>query len=892
MKTSPRFIIQYFSLLVVLSILLSGLPTQLVLADTNYALQFDGNNDYVRLAEAANILGPGWQSTKTVELWVHPEGSAPVCANPIANWCDAIFGDRPRWWGISRGVINGLDRLWVWNWDGSADQIAIEYTPNEWVHIALVHSNGVLHAYKNGVEVGSLASGPTQQPATGAQPILQFGGVINNASRNWTFQGQVDEVRLWNTARSAADLAAYRLQELVGDEAGLMAYYKMSDGSGLSLNDDSIFNWNGTLFDGGNGVAPDGQYPLWVASGAFDPPGPTPTPTESPTPTDTPTPGDPPTATPTPLPTDTPTPTLTPTQTPTPTNTPIPTNTPTPTATLPPGSAGYALQFDGNNDYVRLAEAANILGPGWQSTKTVELWVRPEGPAPVCMNAIANWCDAIFGDRPRWWGISRGVINGLDRLWVWNWDGSADQIAIEYTPNEWVHIALVHSNGVLHAYKNGVEVGSLASGPTQQPATGAQPILQFGGVINNVSRNWTFQGQVDEVRLWNTARSAADLAAYRLQELLGDEAGLMAYYKMSNGSGLSLNDDSIFNWNGTLFDGGNGVAPDGQYPLWVASGAFDPHGPTPTPGDTPTATSTPLPTDTPTPTNTPTPGDTPTATPTPLPSNTPTPTLTPTDTPTPTHTPTPTNTSTPTATLPPGSAGYALQFDGNNDYVRLAEAANILGPGWQSTKTVELWVRPEGPAPVCQFPNPAWCDNILGDRPRWWGISRGVINGLDRLWVFNTDGSADQIAIEYTPNEWVHIALVHSNGIMRVYKNGIEAGSIASGATQQPNTGALPVLQIGGVINNASRNWTFQGQVDEVRLWNTARSAADLAAYRLQELVGDEAGLMAYYKMSDGSGLTLTDDSIYNWNGTLQDGGGIVPPDGQYPLWLLSGAFN
>jgi hypothetical protein len=270
MKFSSRSVVQALSLLIILSVLLSSVPAQFALADTNYALQFDGNNDYVLLAQTANIFGAGWESTKSVELWVRPEGISPTCQYPDPVWCDAVFGDRPRWWGISRGVINGLDRLWIWNWDTTGmDVIAIEYALDEWAHIALVHSNGILRAYKNGIEIGAVASGPTQQPSTGALPVLQLGGVINNAARNWTFQGQIDEVRLWNVARSAADLATFRSQELIGAEAGLVAYYKMSDGSGLTLTDDSIFDWNGTLLDGGGRVPADGQYPLWVASGAF-----------------------------------------------------------------------------------------------------------------------------------------------------------------------------------------------------------------------------------------------------------------------------------------------------------------------------------------------------------------------------------------------------------------------------------------------------------------------------------------------------------------------------------------------------------------------------------------------------------------------------------------------
>ena len=72
---------------------------------------------------------------------------------------DTIF-ETGRAVGISRGVINGVDRIWVWNYDGSAgsitDIIEIEYTPKEWVHISMVHGGGRLKAYKNGVLVGNV----------------------------------------------------------------------------------------------------------------------------------------------------------------------------------------------------------------------------------------------------------------------------------------------------------------------------------------------------------------------------------------------------------------------------------------------------------------------------------------------------------------------------------------------------------------------------------------------------------------------------------------------------------------------------------------------------------------------------------------------------------------
>ena len=238
-------------------------------------------------------------------------------------------------------------------------------------------------------------------------------------------------------------------------------------------------------------------------------------------------------------------------------------------------------------------------------------------------------------------------------------------------------------------------------------------------------------------------------------------------------------------------------------------------------------------------------------------------------------------------------AGYALQFDGTTDNVILNETLSIMGAGWENTKTVQLWVKPTGTSPSCYMNDFAECDNIFGDRPRWWGIARGIAFGADRIWVWNMDGNFDYVGVTYTPGEWVNIALVHSAGLWRVYKNGALVSSVPSGATMQPNTGAKPVLHLGGVINGTNDNWTFEGEIDEVRLWNRELSATEVSQDLFHLLVGNETGLVAYYQMSDGPPSSLlTDDSQFNWTGTLMDGGTGVPGNGSLPLWVTSGAFD
>lgn len=661
-------------------------------------------------------------------------------------------------------------------------------------------------------------------------------------------------------------------------------------------------------------------------------------------------------------------------------------------------SAGLALHFDGTTDLVRLPATATMMAPTWGTTKTISLWVNPTG-TPSCTAADPATCDVIFGDRPRTFGISRGVLGGQDRIWIWNYDGTLDRVGVEYTPGVWIQITLVHGGGMLSAYKNGLFVGSVASGST--PPNSSQ-VLYFGGIINNAARNWTFEGDIDEVQIWNVARSATEILASMNGPLTGSEIGLAAYYRMTNGSGTSLTDDSGHGWTGTLLDGASDVPGNGPI-TWIPSGAFG-GGPI-TPNTPPTANPQSLGTNEDTavgitltgadadndpitfrvtvqPAHGTLTGTAPLLTYTPaanyfgpdsfafvtndtrVDSNPATVSLnvasvndppvaandsanaamdttiaiqvlandsdvdngllTVSAVTAPHHgvvvndvayvSYTPANgyigTDTFGYTVSDGQGGFAtatvtvnvtetgadpglaLRFDGVSDFVSLAKTIQMLAPGWESRKTVSLWVKPEG-IPTCTSQIPAACDSIFGDRPRWWGIARGVINGFDRIWVWNSsNGAYHSVGVPYTTGQWVHIALVHNDGILSAYKNGALVGSIASGPTQQPNVAsAQPVLHLGGVINNASRNWTFQGQIDEVQIWNKARLPSEIQLDLSGPLSGSEPYLAAYYRMSDGAGSLLTDDSGHGWTGTLADGAIDVPADGVI-LWVPSGAFT
>jgi hypothetical protein len=578
-KLAPRIISQKAPVIIMILAFLAGsfgMPFTVKADSAGYALAFDGANDYVDLGTTLSVIGPTWSTTKSISLWIKPEGEAQPCLMGDVAFCDVILGDLPRFWGIVRGVRAPaagqpeVDRIWIWNfdqWYTAADVIGVAYTPGEWMNLVVVHDAGQLTVYVNGVTYPgwTMASGGTESPDNpDQQPHLHLGGVINSSTRVTTFEGQMDEVRLYSTALTAGDILANYQNELTGSEPGLAAYYKMSDGSGLSLTDDSGNGHTGTLYDGDASAPADGHAPEWVTSTAFDSLPPTPT--------------APPTSTITPTPTSTLTTTPTTTVTPTVTTTPFPTGTPT------PGSTGYGLYLDGANDYVELGNTADIIGANWALTKSYSIWIKPMGAAPVCQNNVVAFCDLIIADSFRYWGLARGIRApaagqpAVDRLWVYNQDSSDGSyndraIGIVYIPGQWIHIAVVQANDWMTVYVNG------QTGPDLQTASydtqGFPGTLMLGGVITGTSRVTTFEGIIDEARFYDRALSESEIQNNIQNTVPASDSGLKAYYQMSNGSGLNLDDDGLFGWSGILRDGNGSVPADGHAPQWVGSDAFD-----------------------------------------------------------------------------------------------------------------------------------------------------------------------------------------------------------------------------------------------------------------------------------------------------------------------------
>ena len=101
--------------------------------------------------------------------------------------------------------------------------------------------------------------------------IVTLGGSQSFGTEGWT--GVMDEVRIWSTARPAADILRDMKVKLKGTETGLVAYYHLDDNADWADDVGGTMAHRLTLCTANGGKCPavNTAKPMWVDS---DIPGP------------------------------------------------------------------------------------------------------------------------------------------------------------------------------------------------------------------------------------------------------------------------------------------------------------------------------------------------------------------------------------------------------------------------------------------------------------------------------------------------------------------------------------------------------------------------------------------------------------------------------------------
>ena len=223
------------------------------------------------------------------------------------------------------------------------------------------------------------------------------------------------------------------------------------------------------------------------------------------------------------------------------------------------------------------------------------------------------------------------------------------------------------------------------------------------------------------------------------------------------------------------------------------------------------------------------------------------------------------------------AAGFALSLDGSNDLVTFGPVASL------NEHTFEAWVNPgttggggfvvqnTGSGPACG------AGIYLHHRP----VSKQV------CYVFDPSGCGTSGTSVCTDgpvlDEWIHVAGTYDGISQRLFVNG-ELVAVEANPSSFPSTS---YLRAGTYYFFSGGQQYFSGLLDELRIWDHARSPEEIIATVHVPLTGSEPGLRSYWKFNEGSGQIVNDSSPGGDTGVLGTSSGAQSTD---PLWVISGA--
>jgi chitodextrinase len=474
------------------------------------------------------------------------------------------------------------------------------------------------------------------------------------------------------------------------------------------------------------------------------------------------------------------------------------------------GRNGGALTFDGTNDVVTVPDSASLDLSGM----TLEAWVRPTATGAwrtiATKEEPANQVYGLFSstDTGRPAGIysigskrSQDIVRGPSALAL----------------SSWTHLATTYDGSNARLYVNGSQVATMPLAGQVRQST--QP-LRIGG--NTVWGEW-FRGQIDDLRIYNRALSASELQS-DMNSPVGSTMPPTDTQAPSMPAGLAVSGQTqtslTLSWNGSTDnvgvtaygayrDGANvgttnaatrsysfaGLSCGTTYVFGVdaadAAGnrsarslANASTSPCPAPPSSTTAVAaysfdagsgTAL-------TDVSGKGNN--------------------------------GTISGATWTSAGKSGGALTFDGVNDLATIADSSSLdLANGM----TLEAWVRPTATG--------SWRTVVTKEMTG--NLVYGLFSDSDTTQaagIVSVGPLQDIVRATSAPamSAWTHLATTYDGASQRIYVNGALVAS-------RPLTGAMAnssgALQIGG--NTVWAEW-FQGQIDDVRVYNRALSASEL----------------------------------------------------------------
>jgi len=191
----------------------------------NNALNFDGSSTQV-VAPPNTAIDI---TSGTVEASIYPTTLDANNREIVGN--RSVSGTR-----FSFHVSNAAVGIWngsnFYTWDFAGVNAGTPYTipTNSWTQLSWVTNGTNITLYVNGSSVGTLNA------PTGTTTGLNLSIGVSPGSSTEYFQGNIDEVRVWNTQLTPGQISTYLGKSLTGSESGLVALYSFDQGNPNNAN--------------------------------------------------------------------------------------------------------------------------------------------------------------------------------------------------------------------------------------------------------------------------------------------------------------------------------------------------------------------------------------------------------------------------------------------------------------------------------------------------------------------------------------------------------------------------------------------------------------------------------------------------------------------------------
>jgi len=245
----------------ILTFILTGIS--FTSAQINNSLYFDSD---------ANVTGLSGISPDqlTIEFWIYPNYTS-------GEWQGIYYADNYSTGGEEEGVFLETDqKISYWIEQGTPDIYYASTNPlnmTQWNHVAFTYDGSTLMIYLDGV-LDATHSSVSDLVLPLADVTMGYTSTDNSGGDYNLGNSALDELRIWNTVRSATEIQNNKDIQISTSSTGLVRYYQFNEGVGgadntdvTSLPDETNNGTDGTL----NLFTLNGTESNWISNNPINP---------------------------------------------------------------------------------------------------------------------------------------------------------------------------------------------------------------------------------------------------------------------------------------------------------------------------------------------------------------------------------------------------------------------------------------------------------------------------------------------------------------------------------------------------------------------------------------------------------------------------------------------